>query len=242
MLLTGRLPAEETQQIIPAHDQISAGDGVGRCDCAGVGGAAGGAAAGVRRRHPWRDGLRRQRQPRAARRRRHSRRPHRGGRRPRRGARGNVDRRHEPGGRAGIHQHAVVVDRVAARRRPLAGRDSPGRDDADLRRGLVDGAAQRRDEAADDRADGRPEVRDHLDHAGRVSRGGRTPRRLAERRVVPRRDDRARACDRTRRPEADGRRARRDAGHRAPRDGGRRARHRLVADLRAGVLCHAPRS
>ena len=70
----------------------------------------------------------------------------------------------------------------------------------------------------------------------------RTARRLAERRFVPRRDDRPRACDRTRRPEADGRRARRDAGHRAPRDGGRRARHRLVADLCAGVLCHAPRS
>ena len=32
--------------------------------------------------------------------------------------------------------------------------------------GIVDGAAQRRDEAADDRADGRPEVRHHLEHAG----------------------------------------------------------------------------
>ena len=33
-----------------------------------------------------------------------------------------------------------------------------------------------------------------------------------------------------------------DARDRPPRDGGRRARHRLVADLRAGVLCQRPRS
>ena len=90
------------------------------------GGAAG---AGLRRRHPRRHGLRRHR-------RRRTRAPTSASAAtasPRSAtssapSAATVDRRQRPGGRARLHQHAVVVDRVAARRRPLAGRDPPGRD------------------------------------------------------------------------------------------------------------------
>ena len=66
----------------------------------------------------------------------------------------------------------------------LAGRDPPGRDDADHRRGLVDGAAHGRDEAADEGRPGRPEVRHRLDDARRVPRStssGRASRRTSRR-------------------------------------------------------------
>ena len=43
-------------------------------------------------------------------------------------------------GRAGLHQHAVVVDGLADRGWPFAGRDSRGHHDADFRRGQLDGA------------------------------------------------------------------------------------------------------
>ena len=61
--------------------------------------------------------------------------------------------------RAGLHQHALVGDRIAARRRPLAGRHSPGRDARDLRRRQLHGPAQRRHEETHGRGDGRHQVR-----------------------------------------------------------------------------------
>ena len=55
------------------------------------------------------------------------------------------------------------------------------------------------DEEARRRADGRPQVRHHLDDAGRVPAGAGAARRVAERRVVHRRDDDPRARHRARR-------------------------------------------
>ena len=70
----------------------------------------------------------------------------------------------------------------------------------------------------------------------------RAARRLDQRRVVHRRDDDPRARDRPRRQQADAAAAGRDAKPGAPGDGGGRARHRLVADLCAGLLRRRPRS
>ena len=53
-----------------------------------------------------------------------------------------------PGRGPGLHQHADLVHRVPDRRRPVAGRDPPGRDHPGLRRGLVDGPAHRGHEEA----------------------------------------------------------------------------------------------
>ena len=130
----------------------------------------------------------------------------------------------------GLHQHAVVVDRVAAGRRPLAGRDPSGCDHADLRRRQLDGPAQRGDEEADGRADGRPQVRHHLDDAGRVSGGAasgegcrRTSRRFSGRPRCASTSSVSRIASR-RAAELD---AMRDA--RAAGDGGGGARDRVVA-------------
>ena len=88
------------------------------------------------------------------------------------------------------------------------------------------------------RADGRHQVRDHLDDAVGVPDDAGAARRVAERGVVPRRDDDPRARDRAR-----GHASRRRSSWsemratRPARDGGGRARHRFVADLRARLLC-----
>ena len=108
----------------------------------------------------------------------------------------------------------------------------------DLRRRQLDGPAQRRHEEARRRADGRHQVRDHVDDARpstcASSSGAACRTNVASYR---RRHDDPRTRDRPRGQEADAGAARRDARARASGDGGGRARHRLVADLRAGVLC-----
>ena len=92
---------------------------------------------------------------------------------------------------------------VAARRRPLARRHPAGRDARNLRRRQLDGPAQRGNEEAHRRGDGRHQVRDHVDDAVRISEGTRAPRDLDKRRIVHRRHDDPRARDRAGRQEAD---------------------------------------
>ena len=58
------------------------------------------------------------------------------------------DRRAGARGRARIHQHAFVVDRIAHRGWPFAKRDSPGRDHRDHGRRRIDGAGERSREEA----------------------------------------------------------------------------------------------
>ena len=103
----------------------------------------------VRRDPPRRHDLRRQRRRRRRRRRRDPRRPHRGRRRRRRARATTEIDAHGHGRRAGLHQHAELGDRVADRRRPRAERHPAGRHARGLRRGRVDGPAQRRDEEGD---------------------------------------------------------------------------------------------
>ena len=202
--------------------------------CAGC--AVSPAATNIRRHHPRRDGLRRHWIARPPRGHRHQRRPYRARRRPLHRVGKDDDRCHRPGRRTRLHQHAVVVDRVAARRRTLSGRDPAGGHARNLRRRQLDGSAQRRHEEAHGRGDGRHQVRHHVDDARGVSPGARAPRRIDQRGVVHRRDDDPRARDRTRGQETDAAAARRDAGARQAGDGGRRARHRQLAHLRAGLL------
>ena len=154
------------------------------------------------------------------------------------GATAAHDRRRDgPRGRARLHQHAVVVHRVAARRRPLAGRHPPGRHDGDLRRGQLDGPAQRRDEEA--RASSRWATssttspgRRSSEYLKDLERRGVSPNVASFIGATTIREHVIGLEDKKPTPRA----ARRDARARAAGDGGGRARHRLVADLRAGLL------
>ena len=203
--------------------------------CAGC--TASATAPNVRRHHPRRDGLRRHRIARPPRGHRHHGRPYRARRRPVHRVGKDDDRCHWPGRRTRLHQHAVLVDRVAARRRTFSGRHPAGCHTRNLRRRELDGSAQRHHEEAHGRGDGRHQVRHHVDDPRGVSPGARAPRRLDQRGLVHWRHDDSRARDRTRGQETDTAAARRDAGARQAGDGGRGARHRQLAHLRAGLLC-----
>ena len=145
-------------------------------------------------------------------------------------------RRRRPRGRTGLYQHAVVGNRIAARRRTIAGRHPAGRHPGDLRRRQLDGPAERPHEEAHSRGDGRHQVPDHLDDACRVPEGARTPRYLDQRRLLHRRDDHPRVRDWLGRQTRDCGRPRGDARARQAGDGGRCARHRQLAHLRARLL------
>ena len=100
------------------------------------------------------------------------------------------DRRARPRRRARLHQHAELVDRIADRGPPRPERDPPGRHPRGDGRGLVDGPAQRRDEAARNLAPGRHPLSDRMDQPRRISRVSRAARHLAQHRQLRRRDDR----------------------------------------------------
>ena len=137
-------------------------------------------------------------------RRRDPRRPHRGDRRSGRAqGKTEIDAR----GLAvapGLHQHAELGARVADRRRPRAERHPPGRDARGLRRGRVDGAAQRRDEAtrwSSSRATS--STTSPGPRSASTSTTSSAARHLAQRRLVRRRDHGAHPRARLRGPRAD---------------------------------------
>ena len=195
-----------------------------------------GRGAHVRRRDPRWHHPRRQRRGTVRGRRRHPRRQHRRGGAAGGRARPAGDRCPRARRRARLHQHAELGHRVAVRGRARAERRAAGRHARGVRRGDVDGSAQRGDEAADGRGAGGHPLPGHLDHPRPVSRDARAEGGERERRVVRRRDDGARPRAGLRRPRAHRRRAGAHAAARAPGDGGGRAGGGLLAHLRARVL------
>ena len=109
------------------------------------------------------------------------------------------DRCEGAGGRAGVHQHAFVVNGVADSGWPFTKRNPAGRHDRDHGRRRIDGAGERsRARAHVARAKGH-QIRHQVEHAGGISAVSREARRVLQCRVVHRRDDDSRIRHRIRR-------------------------------------------
>ena len=146
-------------------------------------------------------------------------------------------------GRAWLHQHAELGDEIAVRRRPRDERTPAGRDPGSDGRGLVDGAAQRRDEASSrSSARATSNIRSSGRRSANISNilSARESRRTSPRSSAPppsrQHDLGEKDVDPTPAQLAA------DARPGSPGDEGGRAGCWLVAHLSAGDICRRPTS
>ena len=182
----------------------------------------------LRRRDPWRHGLRRLGRRAAPRRRRHP--------RATRSKPSAISRRPPPARTVDATGLAVAPGFINMLSWSTDSLIVDGRSQSELRQGVTTqifgegfsmGPLEREARGRPRGSADRHQVRDPLDDARRVPRVPREEGHLPERRVVRRRHDDPRVRHRLRQAAADGGRARHDAGARPQGDGGGRARHRL---------------